>query len=277
VRRGQRRLALPLPETPGTGYHHLRVAVGGADGRSEAQQLRIFAPRRCVGPGELLGGRRGFGFWANLYTLRSRDNWGVGDLGDLRALVRFAGEEGAAFVGLNPLHALWNHGADVSPYAPVSRLFRNPLYLHVPAVPEFAACAAAVRPAPAELVRLRQAREVDYERLMAILRPVFEAMHASFRRLHRGRDTPRGRAYARFLEQQGEVLRDFATFTALAEHFARRSGDRFRDWRLWPAPFRDSRSDDVARSGRARGGGRSPQLAAIRAGPAAGGRGSDRA
>jgi 4-alpha-glucanotransferase len=247
VRRGQRRLALPLPETPGAGYHHLRVAVGGADGRSEAQQLRIFAPRRCVGPGELLGGRRGFGLWANLYTLRSRKNWGVGDLGDLRALVRFAGEEGAAFVGLSPLHALWNHAADVSPYAPVSRLFRNPLYLHVPAVPEFAACDAAVRPAPAELARLRQAREVDYERLMAILRPVFEAMHASFRRLHRGRDTARGRAYARFLEQQGEALRDFATFTALAEHFARRSGDRFRDWRLWPAPFQDARSDDVAR------------------------------
>jgi len=247
VRRGQRKLALPLPETPGAGYHHLRVVAGEADARKEAQQLRVFAPRRCVGPGELLGGRRGFGLWANLYTLRSRENWGVGDLGDLRALVGFAAEKGAAFVGLNPLHALWNRDADGSPYAPVSRIFRNPLYLHVPAVPEFAACAAAVRPAPGELVRLRQAREVDYERLMSVLRPVFEAMHASFCRLHRGRDTPRGRAYAHFLEEQGEALRDFATFTALAEDFARRNGDRFRDWRRWPAPFQDPRSDDVAR------------------------------
>jgi 4-alpha-glucanotransferase len=247
VRRGQRRLALPLPGMPGQGYHHLRVAVAGAGARREVEQSRIFAPPRCVGPEELLGGPRGFGLWANLYTLRSRENWGVGDLGDLRALVRFAGEEGAAFVGLNPLHALWNRGADVSPYAPVSRLFRNPLYLHVPAVPEFADCAAEMRPAPDELVRLRGARELDYERLMSILRPVFEAMHASFRRLHGGRDTPRGRAYGEFSEEQGEALRDFATFTALAEHFARRNGDRFRDWRLWPAPFRDRRSDEVAR------------------------------
>lgn len=247
VRRGQRRLWLPLPERPGPGYHHLRVAVGRGGVRREAEQSRIFAPSRCVGPGELLGERRGFGLWANLYTLRSRENWGAGDLGDLRALVRFAGEEGAAFVGLNPLHALWNRGVDVSPYGPVSRLFRNPLYLHLPAVPEFAACAEAVRPPPTELARLRQGREVEYERVMAIRQPVFEALHASFCRLHRGRDTPRGRAYARFLEQQGEALRDFATFTVLAEHFARRSGDRFRDWRRWPAPFQDPRSDDVAR------------------------------
>jgi 4-alpha-glucanotransferase len=247
VRRGQRRLALPLPEMPGLGYHHLRVAVGGPGARREAEQSRIFAPSCCVGPGELLDGPRGFGLWANLYTLRSRENWGVGDLGDLRALVRIAGDEGAAFVGLNPLHALWNQGPDISPYAPVSRLFRNPLYLRVPAVPEFASCAAEVRPAPDELAQLRRAREVDYERLTSVLRPVFEAMHASFRRLHRGRDTPRGRAYREFSEEQGGALRDFATFTALAEHFSRRSGDRFRDWRLWPAPFRDPRSDEVAR------------------------------
>jgi 4-alpha-glucanotransferase len=247
ARRGQRKLALPLPLEPEPGSHHLRVALAAAGGRREARQERIFAPGRCVGPGELLGGRRGFGLWANLYTLRSRENWGVGDLGDLGALVRFAAEEGAAFVGLNPLHALWNFGSDVSPYTPVSRIFRNPLYLHVPAVPEFASCAAAVRPAPEELAQLRRAREVDYERVMTSLRPVFEEMHASFRRLHRGRDTPRGRAYAQYLEAQGEALRDFATFTALAEHFARGNGDRFRDWRRWPAPFQDPRSDEVAR------------------------------
>jgi len=253
VRGGQRELALPLPVTPGAGYHQLRVALGAADGRREARQSRIVAPSRCVGTAELLGGRRGFGLWANLYTLRSSANWGVGDLGDLRALVRLAGEEGAAFVGLNPLHALWNRGADVSPYTPVSRIFRNPLYLRVPAVPEFVSCAESVRPAGAELAQLRRAPEVDYERLMAILRPVFEAMHASFRRLHRGRDTPRGRAYGKFLEDQGEALRDFATFTALAEHFVRGNGEGFRDWRRWPAPFQDPRSEEVARFREERG------------------------
>ena len=60
----------------------------------------------------------------------------MGDFADARTLVeRIGGDLGAAMVGLNPLHAL--PPDIISPYSPSSRLFHNPLYLHVENIEEY--------------------------------------------------------------------------------------------------------------------------------------------
>jgi 4-alpha-glucanotransferase len=81
---------------------------------------------------------RSWGIAVQLYGVRSRRNWGHGDFTDLANLIDIASELGAAAIGLNPLHALFDDRAEeASPYFPSSRLFLNPLYIDVEAIPEF--------------------------------------------------------------------------------------------------------------------------------------------
>ena len=194
-----------------------------------------------------------FGVIANLYSLRSSRSWGAGDLTDLKTLVDWSASRGAAFVGVNPLHALLNRGTEVSPYSPVSRLYRNPLYIDVEAVPELSDSDEAQRMIEAQefraaLARLRAADRIDYASVMALKMPVLRVLHRAFRARHAGRNTPPGKAYARYVESQGENLTNFATWWAIAEYLQDQAqSDDVFDWHGWPEPYRDRRSPTVAR------------------------------
>jgi hypothetical protein len=92
-------LAVDLPP----GYHELEAKVAGG---TADRCLLIISPARCYEPASIVAGRRLWGIAVQLYTLRSRENWGIGDFNDLRALIRWVASHGAGFIGLNPLHAL---------------------------------------------------------------------------------------------------------------------------------------------------------------------------
>lgn len=239
---------ITLAGAPRHGHHRLRLVLTAPGGETTAAEQRlIVVPRRCPLPAPGTGGA--FGFLANLYAVESARNWGAGDFGDLGTLVEFAGEVGAAFVGVNPLHALRNTRREISPYSPVSRLYRNPLYLDVEAIPELADAPGVARrlatPAfRAELARLRAGARVDYPGVMAAKAPIIAALHRVFVARHRDAATARGRAYRRWCRAEGTALRDFATYVALEEHLAPTAG---RDWRRWPRAFRDPASPKVAR------------------------------
>jgi 4-alpha-glucanotransferase len=111
-------LVLRLPWRLAPGYHTLELELGG---RLHRQQ-RIAAPARCT-PAR----GRALGLWAHLALLRGERDRGRGDLGTLCELIRRAAGFGIDFIGLEPLHA--RLPPSHSPYSPLSRLFRDPLYL----------------------------------------------------------------------------------------------------------------------------------------------------
>jgi 4-alpha-glucanotransferase len=240
-----RRLQLTLPIVPPLGYHDLTVTFQGRGEQQSATQRLIVVPSRCTPPEARMRGHRGFGITANLYTVRSQGNWGAGDFADLATMAEWVAHQGGAFVGVNPLHALRNEAYDVSPYSPITRLFRNALYLRVDDIPEFAHDAQArARVASPEfqaaLAELREAKMLDYGRIMALRAPVLESLYRTFVKREEAGESHRGRSYAMYLEREDPQLTQYATFMAISE----REGP---DARQWPEELRHAGSEAVAR------------------------------
>jgi 4-alpha-glucanotransferase len=224
----------PLPaELPGDlppGWHRVQ-------GRTGATTL-VVAPGRCHLPAELEGGGRAWGWAAQLYAVRSRASWGIGDLGDLAGLLAATAPLGAGFALLNPLHAAMP--TEPSPYNPSSRVFRNPLYLNVEDVPELAGLDPRDRARVEALARAGQTL-LDKDRIdrPAVYRLKDEALRLAQAALGRAPGRRDGLAAYRAATPN---LERFATFCALQHVHG-------QDWRAWPAAYRHPGRPEVGAFG----------------------------
>ncbi len=251
--RGDALLRLTLPEDLPLGYHQLRLALGSGGDEWSAEQTLIVVPSRCVTPSDVIGDDDAFGLIANLYSIRSSTNWGIGDFSDLGALAAWGASVGADFAGVNPLHALLNRGADIGPYSPVTRLFRNPIYIDVTRVPELEHAPDLRERISAPELRsqidaLREYPEVRYEQVMATKGLALDALHRVFLERLRGSDDSRARAYDEYVAQHEPALTRFAIWMTIAEtRAADRPSAYGGDWRSWPAELQSPHTAAVRR------------------------------
>lgn len=222
-----------LPADLPLGYHRLRLRVG---------ELCIETPV-VVSPATLplptrLGRRRAWGLAVQLYSVRSQNSWGTGDLTDLADLaVWSASAHGAGFVLINPLHAAAPTAPmEPSPYLPTSRRFGNPLYLRVEAIPEFAAVRHRGR-----IRGVRSAANRHADRTPTIDRDAaWQAKRTALEQVYRvERSAGRDLAYAAYRGRQGRSLDEFATWCALAERYG-------ADWHAWPHALQHPANAEVA-------------------------------
>ena len=182
------------------------------------------------------GDRRMWGLSVPLYALRSAQNWGHGDFGDLAKLIETASSFGCGSVGLNPLHALFSDRAeDASPYSPNSRLFLNPLYVDLSAVDEFPGLAALGL--EAEVAALRATGIVAYGR---VARAKLAALRACYARFGEAPDARR-RDFEEFQREQGGDLERFSAFEVLRQRFGGSA------WWEWPQPWQNPDSGQLGR------------------------------
>lgn len=204
-----------------------------------ADEPQLFAPpgAQCHVPGQ----GRHWGIALQLYQLRSARNWGIGDFADLQVLAGHAAQAGGAFLGLNPLHAMFlADPSRCSPFSPSNRRFLNPLYLTVDAVPGFDPAMADA----ALLHDLRAAPLVDYPAVAAAKLSALRAIWA------KGATLPHA-----FLAEGGDDLHRHALFEVVsAEMVAQGHG---AGWLSWPAAWQavdgeavrtlaGRRADDIA-------------------------------
>ncbi|TMD70376.1 MAG: 4-alpha-glucanotransferase [Chloroflexi bacterium] len=160
---------------------------------------------------------RTWGWAVQLYALRSRDSWGVGDFADLKRFARWSRKAGASLILLNPLGAQTpTLPYQPSPYYASTRRFRNVVYLRVEDVEgaesvELAALRDEARSLNAE-------RRIDYDR-------VFQLKMRALEQVFRVAPSPRG--LDSYVRGQGGALREFAAFNVSCESHG-------PAWRSWP-------------------------------------------
>ena len=207
-----------IPDSLPLGYHTVRATVfveGQTPETSEGSLIVV--PRRLPSPAEK--GARGWGAMVQLYSVRSKESWGIGDTADLKELCSLFGELGGDFVLINPLHAAEPVGhMTPSPYLPVTRRFFNPIYIRPEDIREIGYMDAAERDLVLQsgegpkAVSLRN-EEIDRDAAWEGKRQALEVI------FNEERSPARQRAFEQFRETEGQGLEDFAFWCALREKY----------------------------------------------------------
>ena len=151
-------------------------------------------------------GFRGAGTAIPVFSLRTADDFGIGEFRDLRPLVDWTAATGQCVLQLLPVNDTTRKGgwADSYPYSPVSTFALHPLYIHLQDIgvkPD-----AAFRKQQAELNALP---ELDYPKVfkakMAYIRQAFEK---------RGAKDLASAAYKKFAKENADWLPEYAEFCA---------------------------------------------------------------
>lgn len=199
------KLWLKLKDKPAYGYYDMVLTCG------VEKYLTILAvvPEKCYTTSDVESAKL-WGYTLQLYSLKSRRNWGVGDFTDLADFVTMCAKVGADIIGLNPLNALsHDFPENASPYSSISRLFLNPIYIDVEKVPGFSnVTTAALRK---EIEEIKQKELIDYTRVynlkIEVLKKLFE----------RGRnDKQYYQQFQLFEQSKGYDLEMLATYQAIS-------------------------------------------------------------
>ena len=186
-------------------------------------------------PHDFFHGRHA-GLLIPLFSLPSRDSWGIGEIGDLPRLGAWLAEAGFSFVQLLPINEMAD--GQNSPYSAMSAMAIDPIFISPSAVPDVESLRRGRRCCRRPSARCSRRRaQSSRDRLHG--GPHRQDVRAARRRSiisasdEWQRDTNRARRLKAFIDGARWWIDDYALFRAL---HARARG---RAWMDWDAPIRD--------------------------------------
>jgi 4-alpha-glucanotransferase len=200
----------------------------------------IVTPDACFIP-PALHERRTWGLSVNLYSVRSLRNWGIGDFTDLKEILRWTADLKGGLVGINPLHALQNtRPFGISPYFPISRLYKNFIYLDIEEIPEVSESEEAQMimksyPFKQEIAALRKRKLIDYEKITILKKEILRHVFNLFYEKHYIQDTERAQDFKKYLSEEGNSLESFSLFLSLREHMMK--AYHAYTWQQWSGDY----------------------------------------
>jgi 4-alpha-glucanotransferase len=231
---------IDIPITLPLGYHTLSLVI---DDDELGSMRLIIAPSSCFKPETLTQGQKVWGLSVQLYCLRSEHNWGVGDFSDLSFLVERLAKQGAQFVGLNPIHALYPANADAcSPYGPSSRRWLNFIYIDVTALDGYqqTSIQSIVNDVSFQhkLQQVRASDLVDYETVTALKLQALESVFEYQNSQYLSKNTKLNKVFKAFVAEGGDSLQTLAVYDALQESLASQEKPSW-GWPVFPKEFSD--------------------------------------
>lgn len=214
------------------GYYDVEIVLhhydSNLDGLKRDSRL-ILSPDSAYLPDGL---KKYLGLSVNLYSLRSKRNMGIGDFGDLETLIKWFSAMGGHLIGINPLHAITNKMPfGISPYSPLSRLYKNFIYLDMDRI--------GVEKDTGTVRRLRRSRLIDYEGVASLKLGMIKKSFERFLKEDYEKGSELDRDFKGYLNEEGRGLQLFATYMALSERFGS------SDWQSWPEDYQRPDSETV--------------------------------
>ena len=165
-----------------------------------------------------------------LFSLRTRNDLGIGDIAALKLMTDLSVRMGHRAILMLPVDE--TGPADASPYSAVSLFAIDPIYISAAALPR--SISEHIQSVAAKT------REMTLADRLEIRKAKFELFEAAFRHFQKGANRSEREAVEAFVREQSEWIEDYALFRALKDRF------EWRAWEEWPADLRSRDASAIA-------------------------------